>query len=244
MANKPLGIKAYGSIPHLPGSRLGAGDHHCEPGQATICTIKLRDKHDLIIVTEKLDGSCCAVAKVDGVILALGRAGYLAQSSKYEQHQLFADWVRRNEQRFAALLQDGERVVGEWLAQAHGTRYALQHEPFVVFDLMRGAERANSEEFAYRVVPYCITPHILHLNGPCSIEHALDLLGEHGFHGAIDQPEGAVWRVERNGKVDYLAKFVRPDKIDGKYLPEITGGESVWNWQPTPSIDEIKGIVP
>lgn len=35
---KPLGIKAYGSIPHLPGSRLGAGDHHLAIGQALIAT--------------------------------------------------------------------------------------------------------------------------------------------------------------------------------------------------------------
>lgn len=30
---KSLGSKAYGHIPHLPGSRLGSGDHTIEPGQ-------------------------------------------------------------------------------------------------------------------------------------------------------------------------------------------------------------------
>lgn len=43
---KPLGQKAYGSIPHLPGSRLGPGDHHCHEGQAKIATEKARDKHE------------------------------------------------------------------------------------------------------------------------------------------------------------------------------------------------------
>lgn len=33
---KPLGRKLYGSIPHLPGSRLGPGDHHCQAGQAAL----------------------------------------------------------------------------------------------------------------------------------------------------------------------------------------------------------------
>ena len=51
--NKPLGQKAYGSIPHLPGSRLGVGDHHVTHGQAKIATEKPRDKHDFIIVQEK-----------------------------------------------------------------------------------------------------------------------------------------------------------------------------------------------
>jgi hypothetical protein len=44
--------------------------------------------------------------------------------------------------------------------------------------------------------------------------------------------EGAVWRVERKGKVDFLGKYVRPEKVDGCYLPEISGEEAVWNWRP------------
>ena len=32
--------------------------------------------------------------------------------------------------------------------------------------------------------------------------------------------------------VDYLVKYVRPDKEDGKYLPEVSGEEAVWNWMP------------
>lgn len=63
---KPLGGKAYGSIGHLPHSRLGAGDHSVPDGQSKICCGKTRDKHDRVIVQEKLDGSCCAVALVAG----------------------------------------------------------------------------------------------------------------------------------------------------------------------------------
>lgn len=36
LPTKPLGHKAYGSIPHLPTSRLGPGDHHVTEGQARI----------------------------------------------------------------------------------------------------------------------------------------------------------------------------------------------------------------
>jgi len=61
--DKPLGRKSYGSIPHLPDSRLGVGDHHCHEGQSVICTERRRDKHDRIIVTEKVDGSNVAIAK-------------------------------------------------------------------------------------------------------------------------------------------------------------------------------------
>ena len=83
---KPLGIKNYGSIAHLPNSRMGAGDHHCDKGQARIATEKARDRHDTIIVQEKLDGSNVGAARIDGAIYPLGRAGYLADTSKFRQN--------------------------------------------------------------------------------------------------------------------------------------------------------------
>jgi hypothetical protein len=35
--------------------------------------------------------------------------------------------------------------------------------------------------------------------------------------------------------VDFLAKYVRPDKVDGSLLPENTGQPAVWNWRPESS---------
>lgn len=228
---KPLGIKAYGSIPHLPGSRMGPADHHCHEGQSAICTEKARDRHDVIIVQEKLDGSCVAVAKVDNKIVALGRSGYLAQTSPFKQHQLFASWVRDNEARFSDSLLDGERMVGEWLAQAHGTRYNLKHEPFVAFDIMVGQKRMSFNNFNLRVLDSkFVVPHLVSIGEPVSIAHAVTLLGDFGHHGANDVIEGAIWRVERRGQVDFLTKYVRPDKVDGKYLESVTKAEPVWNW--------------
>ncbi len=231
-APKPLGRKAYGSIGQLPGSRLGPGDHRVTDGQARICLERAGDRHDRILVTEKVDGSCCAVALVDGQLYPLGRAGHLASSSPYEQHQLFARWVWMQEARFRAVLREGERLVGEWLAQAHGTRYALPHEPFVVFDLMEGQIRVARDEFASRVAAgEFVTPRLLSDGPPYGIEAMLGAL-EPSAHGALDPVEGAVWRVERRGAVDYLAKFVRPDKVDGCYLPELSGEAPVWHWRP------------
>jgi len=128
-----LGHKAYGHIPHLPGSRIGPGDHRCTPEQSRIATVQTRDPHDLIMLQEKLDGSNVACFKCEGKLLPLTRAGNSAWSSPYEQHQLFARWMLENTDRFTEVLHEGERVCGEWLAQAHGTRYALPHEPFVAF---------------------------------------------------------------------------------------------------------------
>jgi hypothetical protein len=55
-------------------------------------------------------------------------------------------------------------------------------------------------------------------------------------HGAIDPVEGVVYRCERKGKVDFLGKYVRPEKTDGYYLPGI--GENtteIWNQYEIPN---------
>lgn len=229
-SRKPLGIKNYGTIPHLEGSRVTPADKHCHEGQARIATERRRDRHDEIIVTEKVDGSNVGIALWGGHILALTRAGYLAHTSPYEQHWRFADWVERNTCRFRDILEEGERLVGEWLLQAHGTRYNLWHEPFIVIDLMVQHERLPYEDLVKRVKEKdFVLPYLLHKGDSISIDAVLNLLGQHGFHGAIDDAEGVVWKVERRGKVDFLVKYVRPYKLDGIYLPEITGQGAIWN---------------
>jgi hypothetical protein len=192
---KPLGHKAYGSIPHLPGSRMGPADHHCHEGQARICLEKVRDRHDVVVVQEKLDGSCVAVARIGAALVALGRAGYPAATSPYEQHHLFAAWVQAEEWRFADLL-DGERLVGEWLAQAHGTRYDLRgRNPFVPFDVMVGQVRAPYANFRDRFAGAFQLPRVL-AQVSTSLADVQAMLTTSG-HGALDPVEGAVWRVER-----------------------------------------------
>lgn len=227
---KPLGHRAYGGIPHLPGSRRGPGDRGLSEQQAAILTTKARDRWDTIIVQEKLDGSNVSIANIDGEIVALTRAGYRADDSIYDQHHWFQRWVEREKERFASLLRPGERVVGEWLAQAHGTIYKLPHEPFVAFDIMRGHERTLALDVFARCSDVMLTtPRIIHIGGPFSIEDALMRLEPSG-HGAVDGVEGAVWRCERKGAVDFLGKYVRPEKVDGKYLESVSGKEAVINW--------------
>lgn len=233
LIGKPLGRKAYGSIGHLPNSRLGKGDHSVHEGYARICTEKLRDKHDRVIVQEKLDGSCVAVGLLDGKLWPMSRAGWPAESSPYEQHKLFAIWAWENEDRFRAVLKEGERLCGEWLAQAHGTIYDLARgglEPFGAFDLMTGPDRFPYDEFTGRLGGAFQVPHLLHDGGPISTEAAMSIHAHR--HWPCDEIEGVVYRVERNGQVDFLAKYVRPDKIDGKHLPEVSGKPAVWNWRP------------
>lgn len=226
---RPLGRKAYGSIPHLPGSRTGPSDRHLDPRRAEWLVTRA-PSDATVIVQEKLDGSCVAIARLGERVLALGRAGDLAERSQNPARQQFARWVEREAARFRAVLADGERLVGEWLGLAHGTRYALAHEPLVAFDRMRGDRRALHDELAACArAAELPTPHLVHRGGALPVEDALARLGA-GGHGALDPVEGVVYRLERGGEVIVVAKHVRSDKVDGHLLPENSGREAIWNW--------------
>ena len=230
---KPLGKKAYGSISLLPNSRVTPADHHCHEGQARIATEKPRDRHDEVIVQEKLDGSNVAVALLNGEILALTRRGYLADTSPFEQHHHWGDWVKSYENRFRHILEEGQRVCGEWIMQAHGTRYELTHEPFVAFDIMKGNYRMPYDQFQVQAEGgNFIIPHLIHRGYPMTVDVALDRLGTYGYHGAVDEVEGFVIRVQRRGEIDFLVKYLKPYKKDGVWLPEVSGKDAVWNWYP------------
>lgn len=243
---KPLGRKCYGHIAHLRGSRVGPGDHICNIGDQVRATERTKDKHDRIVVLEKLDGTNVGVAKLeDGYYMPLIRSGYLATSSKWFHHKLFDAWVWENIHRFNSLLRVGERACGEWLIVAHGTRYKLSHEPFVIFDIMKDSTRICHDILQDRASEYkFITPHVIHVGGSLSIKDAMEKLGTYGYHGAIDPVEGCVWRIERNEitnkydnssprewRVENLVKYVRPGKQDGCYFKD-RYEDTVWNTYP------------
>lgn len=221
--DRPLGQGSYGSIAHLPGSRMGVGDKRLNPGQTRLLCEKRRDKYDYIVVQEKLDGSCCAVANLDGRIISLGRSGYLAESSSYEQHRMFSDYVKENEGRFRDLLRPGERVVGEWLAMAHGTKYKLKHEKFVPFDIMTGSLRVRWPEVKERLEHKFTMPALLHFGDVLPIEAAKEFMKE-SRHGA-EISEGVVYRMYRKGVFDFAGKYVRDDYVAGKYFANETWNE-------------------
>jgi len=230
---KPLGRKAYGSIPHLPGSRLGPKDYSCHEGQERICfeggKNKRGQKHR-VIVTEKLDGSNVAVARVGGDIVALVRSGYLAQSSPREQHQVFAAWVRH---RKWDALPEGWRICGEWLHQAHGTIYKPT-TPLIAFDVFTDKNERTTHDEARGLFKELSVEgaHVVSDGAGVSISMAMDLAGERGFHDAQEQIEGAVWRVETAGSFNFLAKYVHPNKVDGKYFGSGDGGSDIFMVDP------------
>lgn len=240
MVDKPAKVisSAYSSIPHLPGSRLGSGDHHISEGQSRFCTEKCPPNYN-IIATTKLDGACVAAYKTEsGEIIALGRAGYRASDSQWEHIQLWHNYVEANQHRFDTLLNPGERAVGEWIALAHSTLYFNVEDPFYLFDIMTGVHRLpwsklldRNDELWGKEGSFQIPDAIA---GPIDPQDAIEELDAHDAY----MPEGVVYRGEARGKkngkeyhrVMFMAKYVLHDKVDGLYLGS---DDEVWNWHPT-----------
>ena len=239
---KPLGRKAYGSIGHLPGSKLGPGDHHLDEKQAALLTHRKNPQHHgaRVVVQQKIDGSCCAVAKIGGVIVPLGRAGYPAATAPYQHLRDFHVWAVARADRFDRLLSEGERVVGEWLSARHSLEYVerdavggydtradwLESDAaFVAFDIMRDSTRALHDEVHGRVSAEGLLPaHTFHVGAPTLVANAWSTLLD--VHTAfrvypVGEPEGLVYRYEHAGAVKFLGKWVRAD-FEGR-VPE--GGD-------------------
>ena len=83
--------KNYGSIPHLSTSKLTQqADKKIDIGSENILTKKTQIYSDLIIVTEKVDGSNVGIYNHrDLGLKAIQRKGYSCEDSPFNQHKIF-----------------------------------------------------------------------------------------------------------------------------------------------------------
>ncbi len=228
MNKKPLNHKNYGSIPHLSNSKLGIGDHYINEGMERILTVKKRDRHDEIFVFEKYDGSNVGIAKINGKIIALTRSGYEAKTSDYMEHLIFHSWVNLYSDIFNQLLNEKERIVGELMIKTVSLKYKITSNPVIFFDMFSEKnKRLSMHEFKNRLsnFPFRVA-RMLHCGDAIPVEKLINILnfGTRGFDVIDGTPEGMIYRVERKGQTDFLAKWVRSNFEAGKYLDS-----DVWN---------------
>lgn len=227
---KVLEHRPYQSIGHFSKSRLGSADKHIDANTERHFLTDIPNQQCLVIVQEKLDGSNVSVVLHGDELIPMGRAGYRCQDSDQEQHRMFYDYVMKNEAAFMSMLRKNERIVGEWLALAHGTIYNGVKAPFVPFDIFTANnDRLPFLEFHKRVSPWLDIPTVLHMGGSCSLGRAERLAKR--LLGGRDY-EGFVYRLEEAGKFKAIAKYVRQDKVDGLYLDKEDPLYPRWNWRP------------
>jgi len=225
----------FGNIKHLTGSRLkDSGDTLLEETIQPFFTEALQfPKRDKIFVTEKIDGANVGVYKKDGVLYPIMRKGYDVRTSEWEFIRKFADFTADNASRFDALLTDDERVCGEWMIKTHSLFYKMPHEPFVVFDIIKGGKkpvRPGFSETINRCERHGFTSvKVVWEGGAIAVDEALKRLGS-GFHGCISAPEGIVYRYERDGTFEMAAKFVSNLNVGGDYMNVEDAYNSWENW--------------
>lgn len=196
-----MGVKIipsnYPTIMHLPGSKFrDASDRTIGTQEVEWLTVKTKHPADLVIVTEKVDGCNVGVLRRNDSLYPLIRKGYDVRTNQYEWVRDFAKFVDKNHLRFLHLLSNEERVCGEWMIKTHTVRYDMPHEPFVCFDLITGNRRLCYSSLCERLEDSSFTPvGLVHSGGAIATSKAVELLG-YGFHGAIDAPEGVVYRYE------------------------------------------------
>lgn len=211
---KEMGTKiipsSYPAIQHLPHSKMrDAADKSIGAQEVEWLTVKTRSPEDLVIVTEKVDGCNVGVIKQGDSLFPIIRKGYDVRTNQFDWIRDFARFVDQNEKRFLHLLSDGERVCGEWMIKTHTIQYAMPHEPFICFDLIKGLDRIPYAEACERLQgDDFVCAGLVHSGEAISTEMAITRLGS-GFHGAKGAPEGVVYRYEsaEHGWL-FSAKFV------------------------------------
>lgn len=94
-------------------------------------------------------------------------------------------------------------------------RYKLVHEPFIPFDVIDGvgqkASRMPHDDARRLIAQSGLTAaSVIHDGGPLAVSAAMELMGRNGRHGAQEAPEGVVYRVETDGRFNFMAKWVDP----------------------------------
>lgn len=208
--------KNFGSISHLPGSKMiDIQDKLLGKQETEWMTDRRKNRAtDIVIVTEKVDGMNAGVLKKDGLLYPIMRYGYDVRTSNVAWIRGFARFVEDRQERFWNLLNDGERICGEWILKTHTLRYDLKHEPFVAFDIIdSNNNRDPYVKFIYRAKQYDFTTAgLVHIGEAMPSSMAIQLIGE-GYHHVVgDRPEGVVYRYESNGRFICCGKFVsHPD---------------------------------
>lgn len=206
----------FGSIGHLSGSKMiDKSDSLLSKEEQAKYTECKRDKNDLVIITEKIDGMNAGVVKIDGLLYPINRKGYDTRimGSQHKDLEMlgngWAQWVDAHYWLYDQILREGERLVFEYAEWRHTLEYKFKCEPVFLLakynDENRRINYASLSELAneYNLVQ----PPLLNIGVAIPPEIILKQYPK-GLAGVKGKIEGIVYNYEHNGNHESCAKYV------------------------------------
>jgi hypothetical protein len=220
--------KNFGHIGHLKGSKLIEDSDKLlgeyEQSKYIVCK---RDKNDLVIITEKIDGMNAGVVKKNGMLYPINRKGYDVRIMGLVQKELeilgieWARWVDENYSLYDSILDEGERLVFENCIMQHTLRYKFKGEPvFLLTKYKSNNKRLNYNTLTDLAVKNNIQqPPLLNIGVAVPPQIILEQYPK-GCLGVQGMIEGIVYSYEHNGEQESYAKYVS-NEIMGTMKPKV-----------------------
>ncbi|MDF2879685.1 MAG: hypothetical protein K0R54_242 [Clostridiaceae bacterium] len=208
--------KNFGHIGHLWGSKmLDNEDKLLSEVEQRKYTVSKRNKSDVVIITEKIDGMNAGVVKKNGNLYPINRKGYDTRIMGMVQKELellgkeWAIWVDNHYSLYNSILNEGERLVFENCILQHTLKYCFKHEPvFLLAKYNSNNMRINYKELSELAFKNNIQqPPLLNVGIALPAQMIIEQYPK-GLVGVKGNIEGIVYNYEHNGKHESCAKFV------------------------------------
>ena len=219
----------FGHIGHLAGSKMIDDEDKMLPLDVqNIFVHRKRDKNDIVIVTEKIDGMNAGVVKRAGELYGVNRKGYPVSSMGQIRTELallgkcWEAWIDLHKDIYNDILKDGERLVFENCIIKHTLSYKFHTDPvFLLAKYNADDSRVPYSELRHIGESYGLAMPPL-LNYGCAIAPEV-ILSQYpnGLVGSRDKIEGIVYVYEHDNKFQGSAKYVSNKRI-GTPQPNLT----------------------
>lgn len=206
----------FGSIGHLSGSKMidSADSLLSKEEQEKYVQCK-RNKNDIVIITEKIDGMNAGVVKMDGLLYPINRRGYDTRIMGLQYKELavlgegWAKWVDDHYFIYDAILQEGEHLVFEYAEYRHTLEYKFKCEPvFLLAKYNADNKRINYASLSVLAQKYdLVQPPLLNIGVAVPPEIIIKQYPK-GLAGVKGKLEGIVYNYEHNGNHASCAKYV------------------------------------
>jgi hypothetical protein len=221
----------FGTIGHLSGSKLiDEKDKLLNEEEQRKFTVCKRDKNDLVIITEKIDGMNAGVAKKNGYLYPVNKQGYDVRNMGSVNKELeilgveWAKWVDENYPLYDKLLVEGERLVFENCIVQHTLRYNFRNDPvFLLAKYNLDGKRINYQCLTELAKSHGIQqPPLLNIGVALPAQLVINQYPK-GLIGVQGQIEGIVYNYEHNNEHIGCAKYVS-NPLMGTINPKVNFG--------------------